>query len=596
LSGRAGKQTGDDQGTIQFLLYFFRAYPVRTAAMIVLLVVAGLAEGVGVISLLPLIELTAPQGPGEAAESSAAAQLVADVIGAVGITPTLGNLLVVIVLAMTAKAVILWTAMRQVGFTVARVTTDLRMGLLRALLGAKWRHFTSHATGRFANAMSGEVNRAAAAYREGCVLIAGLVQVAVYLAAAFLVSWELAALAIVAGTAFLVLLRGFIRQSREAGQAKTTLMRSLVQRLTDSIRGMKPIKAMGRENHLRPLLEQETEGLNQAMRKSVMASESLRLFQEPVLVILLGAGMYATLGILEMPFASIMVMAFIFYRLMTHVNTLQMRYQVLANGESAFWSFHGQISEAEAEQEDFTGSRTPPPVREAIALDSVWFGYDETPILKGVSLTIPAGHFVTLFGPSGAGKTTIADLILGLHAPDGGEVTIDGESLAEMDIRKWRQSIGYVPQEMLLFHDSVFRNVTLGDPEVSREDVEEALRAAGAWGFVSARPEGLDTNLGEQGALFSGGQRQRIAIARALVHKPRLLILDEVTTALDPETEAEICETLRALADSVTILAISHQAALREAADIVYQLEDGEVKTVERMEHVDRAVKEPSRV
>jgi ATP-binding cassette subfamily C protein len=135
--------------------------------------------------------------------------------------------------------------------------------------------------------------------------------------------------------------------------------------------------------------------------------------------------------------------------------------------------------------------------------------------------------------------------------------------------------IGYVPQETLLLHDSVFVNVTLGDEKLKSEDVEGALRDAGAWDFVQELPEGLFTVVGERGLKLSGGQRQRIAIARALVHEPRLLILDEATTALDPENEAGICVTLRKLKGKLTILAISHQPAILGAAERAYRLEDG---------------------
>jgi len=565
--------------TVGFVRYFIRAYPVRSALMVVLLLQAGLLEGIGVITLLPVLELVtaAPD-----AEVSALGRAVAEGLAVVGLQPTLAVLLGIIVVAMSAKALLLWLAMRQVGFTVAQVTTDLRMALLRALMEARWRYYASQSTGQLANAISSEAHRASGAYQQSCNMLAGAFQILVYLAVAFMVSWPIALGTIVVGILFLVLLRGFVRMARNAGQDETNLMRSLVGRLTDALQGIKPIRAMGRERHLQPLLEQEAEGLNQALRRQVTAEESLHLFQEPTLVLLLSAGLFAALTLGGQPFASVLVLAFVFYRLMKQVNHVQSRYQVLTMGESAFWSIREKIDEAEAHREVPTGTRPPPPLEEGVQLRDVRFSHDDTPVLRDVSMEVPAGRFVALHGPSGGGKTTIADLIIGFHRPHAGRVEVDGIPLDEIDLLRWRGLVGYVPQEVFLFHDTVFRNVTLGDESIGPDEVEAALRAAGAWEFVAARHRGIQTVIGEAGSRLSGGQRQRISIARALVHRPRLLILDEATTGLDPATEEGIVRTLRELRGRVTILAISHQPTLRHAADVVYSLEGGTVTRVDR--------------
>ena len=216
------------------------------------------------------------------------------------------------------------------------------------------------------------------------------------------------------------------------------------------------------------------------------------------------------------------------------------------------------------------------------------FAYDKRTIFEDLSLTIPAGYFTSIVGPSGVGKTTVVDLAIGLIRPQRGEVLLDDQPLSQIDLRAWRKMIGYVPQETLLLHDSVYRNVTLGDPDLQDQDVEYALRAAGAWAFVQDLPEGAHSSVGEHGSRLSGGQRQRIAIARALAQRPKLLILDEATSALDSETEAAICQTLRDLRGGMTILAISHQTGLIEAADRVYRLEHGAAAIV-----VDRSSAEP---
>jgi ATP-binding cassette subfamily C protein len=150
--------------------------------------------------------------------------------------------------------------------------------------------------------------------------------------------------------------------------------------------------------------------------------------------------------------------------------------------------------------------------------------------------------------------------------------------LDEIDLRSWRRSVGYVPQELVLFHDSIYANVVLGDANIGEADVRRALALAGAWEFVQILPEGMWTGVGPHGAKLSGGQRQRIALARALVGSPRLLILDEATSALDPETERQICANVRKLAGQTTVLAITHRPALLQIADRRYRVEYGRVE------------------
>jgi len=252
----------------------------------------------------------------------------------------------------------------------------------------------------------------------------------------------------------------------------------------------------------------------------------------------------------------------------------QRKHQETATCESAYWSIMEKINKAKQYKEP-RGGEIKATFERSISIDRVDFGYGDKVILNNVSLEIPSRTFTSIVGPSGAGKTTLVDLITGLFHPTKGDVLIDGIPLSQIDLQSWRHMIGYVPQDTILLHESILTNVTLGDPALIAADAEYALRAAGAWDFVSEMPEGMLTIVGERGTKLSGGQRQRIAIARALVHRPQLLILDEATSALDPKTEASICQTLKELRGQLTILAISHQAALVEVADRVFQISGG---------------------
>jgi len=184
---------------------------------------------------------------------------------------------------------------------------------------------------------------------------------------------------------------------------------------------------------------------------------------------------------------------------------------------------------------------------------------------------VPNGKITIIYGPSGIGKTTVADLIVGLQKAQSGIIKIGKNPIDDVDLVKWRHKIGYVPQEFFLFHDTLMRNISLGDESISSNDIDIAIEMAGAKEFVSNLPQGLNTIIGERGAMLSGGQRQRISIARALVRKPELLVLDEVTTSLDSKTEAEICQTLVEIKEKTTVLVISHQDALLDIADVIYK-------------------------
>jgi len=554
---------------MRFVRSLVLANPKRSLIASLCLVLAGLAEGVSVASLVPLLGLVTGQGPHGGSELG---RYVQNILLGLGLEPSLPTLLTVIVVMVAAKAALVLVGMKQAGYTVAQVETDLRLSLIRALMKARWEFFITQREGSLANAITIEAERAAIGYWRVCRIIAFAVQVVVYAAVSFLVSWQITLAALVASLIGVHILGKFVELSRAAGTRQTDLLKSISGRLVETLSSIKPLKAMASENMLGRLLESDARSMNQARQKEILSYESRYALYEPILAVLLAIGLYAALVLWKADVETVILLALLFWRALTRVNAIQNEYQDLARVESAFWSLNEAINQAATEVE-LTADGKQPGFHNEISFRHVSFSYGDRRVLNDTSLRISPGSFTALTGPSGAGKTTIADLMVGLIRPQAGDVYIDGLAMSEVDMRAWRSMIGYVPQDTILFHDTIYANVALANSGLTPADAESALRAAGAWTFVSEAAQGIYSTVGERGAKLSGGQRQRVAIARALARKPALLVLDEVTSALDPRSEAEICSTLMQLKGTMTIFAISHQKALLDVADNVYFLD-----------------------
>jgi ATP-binding cassette subfamily B protein len=222
----------------------------------------------------------------------------------------------------------------------------------------------------------------------------------------------------------------------------------------------------------------------------------------------------------------------------------------------------------------------PRPVRGEIAFENVVFRYParpETSALDGVDLKVAPGETVALVGPSGAGKTTILQLLLRFYDPRHGRVTIDGLDLTAMARADFRRSIALVPQDPVIFAGSARENIRFGRPDATDAEVEEAARAAAAHGFLAALPQGYDTFVGERGVMLSGGQKQRIAIARAILRDAPILLLDEATSALDAESERAVQDAVERLSHGRTTLVVAHRLATVKKADRIVVFDQGRI-------------------
>lgn len=552
------------------LITYIMVFPRRSAFVLIALLFAGIAEALSLTALLPLISIAVGE-----TDDSKIGHFMVQALERIGIAPTIDAILLIIVGGMLIKGVILLLTNRQVGYTVAHVATALRLDLIEALLASRWQYYLRQPVGSLANSVATEAYRAANGFEHSVNVLALAIQVVVHAIVAFFISWQATFGSLLIGIVLFIALHRLVRATRRAGTKQTHLLRHLLSYLSDVLGSVKSLKAMARDNVADAILHDQSIQLEKATRKEVISRAALLALQEPILAALTASGLYIALVIWNLSLPEVMVMVFLLTRILGLLNKTQRRYQQLTVQESAYWALRTAAEDARAAAERATGTITPT-LQLGISLRHVVFDYDRKQIFQDLNIEIPIKSFTAVIGSSGVGKSTLLDLLCGLAEPKSGEILIDGIPLHNIDLRQWRHLIGYVSQDTVLLHDTILNNTLVGAPTLTVEDAERALKQAGAWDFISSFPDGIHTVVGERGGMLSGGQRQRIAIARALAHQPLLLLLDEPTSALDPQSEQLICETLKKLAEDYTIVTVSHQPAVINAADRVFILSNGQ--------------------
>ena len=555
---------------------FFGSEGTRPWLVLFCLTLAGFFELLSLGAMLPLFTLASSP---DAAHASGLGRIAVGFIEFTGMSLSLPLIVTFLAAAIILKNVMVFIALTYAGFTKTEVTARLRRELLEALAGANWGYLVNRRAGQIGNALGHEAQMAGNAYQSSAVLVSHLVLTVAYVGAAMLISMYLTLFALALGGIVALLFGRLISLGRVVGRKMTASTSELVTQVTDALNNIKPIKAMERQAQLFALFGVQVSAVRQAMRQQVLLNYTVERGGEVIQLLFFALGVYFAMVLNRFDLSQVVVLGIIVVKGMDALKQIQTHLRNVAEFESGYWRVKELVAQLREHQESRSGTTTPT-LRKGCRFEGVNFAHGSTPVIDNATFTIEAGRTTVILGPSGAGKTSLIDLLLGLQQPDTGEIRIDGVPLPEISLREWRAMVGYVPQELSLLHGTIRENVTLGSPKLGDDDTWEALDLAGIGDFVRSLPEGLHTVVGEMGAKLSGGQRQRVALARALVLRPALLILDEVTSALDPVTEAEICANITALAGRFTIVAITHRSAWRSIADHLILIENGSVAEV----------------
>ncbi len=556
---------------------FFTAEGTRPFLVLLCLIFAGIAEAIGMGTLLPLASQLAG---GTSANSSPMNKVIMDGIASLGIPTSLGYLIAFVSAFLVIKAVLTFSALSYAGIASAKVAINVRRRLINAVFDARWGYYSGQSGGKFANALSVDSTRSGEAYMLAAQTIARAAQVAAYAGIAFFIDWRLASVALVAGAIILLAFSRLIKAARQAGAQQNKQMQKLATLMVDVLASIKPLKSMSRYQKLVSGMGVLLKSMRRALVIRELSIQGMIQGGDLLIALLVGGGVYLAHSHWQTPLPELVVSGVIFFQIVAATSRMQRQLQKAVAVENSYTRVQEMTELARANKEPL-GGKIKPDIGKGCRFEDVSFAHRKRPILKGVDLEIPANQLTVLQGPSGAGKTTLIDLLIGLHRPSTGRVLVGGTSLESLDLAAWRRQIGYVPQELHLLHATIRENVALGDPAITDEQVTGAIKQAGIESLLQ-RANGLESSVGELGSRLSGGQRQRISIARALVTAPKLLILDEVTSALDPETEQAIVESITALKGQYTIIAITHRSAWTLAADRLYLVDNKTSKLIKQ--------------
>ena len=565
-----------DSGLKNFAAALFRSMRWKAAAAVVLMVLVSLTEGFSLLMLLPLLRLVGI-GSGEGAPDRVTAFL-SSLFGRFGWTPTLAGVLGLFIFWTAAWSLLKYAASLTSQGLEYEFEDRLRRRLYRAIAGTAWLFFVRTRASDFSHVLTAEMERVRTAAYCLSNLAAAVPVTTVYVVLAGALSGPMTGIVLLCAGLLFLALRGTIGRVRRLGEGTSEAMSRLYGTISEHLGGMKTARSYGVEERHGAVFDALSGDARRLSMGYVRNAAAIQFWMGLGPILIFSAALYAAVRWLALPAAGLLFLFFLFTRLVPKLSGLQQYHHALLHELPAFARIMDVISRCEAAAEPRPEIAEEFEMRTGLGLEDVTFRYErggEPAALEGIRLSVAAGETVAFVGPSGAGKSTLADLVMGLIVPDRGRVLVDGVPLGPARMAAWRAQIGYVAQETFLFHDTVRANLLWARPEAGDDDLRWALRTAALEDFVAGLPKGLETVLGDRGALVSGGERQRLALARALLRRPRLLILDEATSSLDSENERKIRTAIEELRGRMTILVISHRLSTVRGADRIHVLERG---------------------
>ena len=535
------------------------------------------ADSLGIMMILPLLKVSEMSG-GSLGETT---EFLFNIIQTLGIPKTTTGVLLFMGVVFLAKGFIKIAGGWYEAYLVTQLQRELKSNLLMYYTNMEYRFYVSRNTGHFINVINQQIGGFVTSFIAFIKFNSQSVTTLGYLAFASVMSWYFTSMATVVGLILLLLFRllsTFARNLSLKASVEAGVLNKLLIQLLQNLKYLTSTASMDSlaRNALRRI-----RNLTGYYFKQQMAKTFVQVVKEPISVwFLIGIILIQTIVFRE-PIAPIIVAVFLFYRALNSVIAVQGGWQSVMNAVGGLEMSLDEFEQVQKNQE-IPGRKRIGEFKDKIIFNNVCFAYGAEDVLKDINLTIPMNTSVAIVGKSGAGKSTMVDLITFLLKPQSGQITVDGIPQQELDYQDWRQNIGMVVQDTVVFDDTIANNISLwscnyGKDEACRLRIEEAAKRAYCHPFIHELPEGYKTIVGDRGIKLSGGQKQRLSIARELFKNPRLLILDEATSSLDTKSERYIQKSIDDLKGKMAVVIIAHRLSTIKNVDNIYVMDEGRI-------------------
>ena len=576
-------------GDLPLYLSIFKKYLGRKIYLIILLTIfASLVESFGIVMLLPIFQqinnstetVSEIQEPGL---EQYVYQLMMDLLGFLGMEGSISNILILIAIMFIIKGFITFIALGYSSILRSELLKKLKRELFDKYSFMSYEYFSSRDTGFFTSLINEQVARAVMSFYHLVLFSTLFVTLIIYLVVAIMINWQFGMLVVLAGLMLILIFKKLNNIVRTLSRVTATEEVILTKNIIQVLHGFKYLISTGQISNLKKTIYTSIDKLTKYQKKQFVAGSFTKSVREPIAVVLILSVIYVQLVYLSGDLAPILVSVVLFYRSIMLLVGMQGNVQAMLELIGSMELIDNELTSLEINKE-VVGKIDIKSKFNSMKFSNVSFSYNKTDkTINKLNLEILPNKMIAIVGESGAGKTTMADMITLILKPTDGKIEINSTSSHKISYDKWRQRIGYVSQETVILDGSILYNIDLNfsnnglELENPREKVYEAARKANIHDFIESLPDGYSTQVGEKGLRLSGGQRQRLFIARELFREPDILILDEATSALDSKSESKIQDSIFNLKGRVSIVVIAHRLSTVYKADMIYVMDKGSI-------------------